>query len=462
MKKTEKKQNNLKVLVVILLVILLSLISFVGIYVKKNGNYKDIIKNYDLGMELVGNRTLILVPDDSTESVTKDAEGNVVENTTENKENQEGYTTEEVPVNDESVLTEENFKKSKEILEKRLDEYKFEEYFIKQDTETGNIILELAENNNTDKVISILNKQGKFEIKDSKSKEVLMDNSMIKDAKVMYNTTTSGTSVYLDIEFNKEGKEKLEQISNDYKTIESTENTDETENSEESDKEEQKEITMEINGETIMTTSFDDPITIGRLQLTVGQASKDTDTLQGYIDQARSTATLLSTGNIPVKYKADTNKYIKADISDTCIKTALITAIAVIALITIALVLKFKSKGLIGAILSIGYIAVSLLVIRYTNVQVSVAGLAALAIITIMNYILICMLISNSNKKEEKEKISNVFGRYIFAIVPIFIISLAFTFANSVLLSSFGMILFWGIILILIYNSIFANIFFKK
>lgn len=476
MKETLKKEEGkIKIIIAILIVILISLISFVGIYIKKNGNYSDIIEDYKLAMELEGNRTVILKPDDSTETITKDSEGNVVENPTEDQTEENGYTTEEVPVNSEEILNKENFKKVKKIVQDRLNEYKFEEYFIRQDVDTGNIVLELAENDSTDDVLSVLNQQGKFEIKDSTSKEVLMDNSMIKKAQVLYNTTTSGTSVYLNIEFTKEGKEKLEQISNDYKTIEtSSEETqestesgeaEESENAENSNEtqEEQKEIIMEIDGETIITTSFDDPITNGQIQLTVGQASKDTDTLQGYIKQARSTATVLSNGNMPVKYTADTNKYIKANISNNTVKIASIIALIAVLLVTIYLIIKYKLKGLIGSILSIGYMAVVLLVIRYTNVDLSIAGISSIIIIGVMNYILQIAIIKNSNKTDEKaNKLLNVFGKYMLAIIPVFIISIVFSFEASTLLNSFGMILFWGTILTLIYNLIFGKILFDK
>ena len=59
----------------------------------------------------------------------------------------------------------------------------------------------------------------------------------------------------------------------------------------------------------------------------------------------------------------------------------------------------YKVKGLIGSILAIGYMAVVLLVIRYTNVDLSIAGIASIIMIAIMNYILQIAIIENSNKK---------------------------------------------------------------
>ncbi len=468
MKKTKNKGKILKIILVVLIVILISMISFVGIYAKRNGNYKNLITNYKLGMELEGTRTLILKPDSSSETIVKDSEGNIIENATEDEIKEKGYTQEEVPVNSEENLTEENFINSKEIIENRLKEYKFEEYSIKQDLDSGNIILELAENDNTDTVLSVINKQGKFEIKDSTTDEVLIDNSMIKQAKVLYNTTTTGTSVYLNIEFTKEGKEKLTQITTDYKTIEeaNSENAEETaESAEDAEGEEseeaeqtQKEIVMEIDGEAIITTSFDEPITTGQLQLTVGSNSKDSEKLKDYIKQAQSTASVLTTGSIPVKYTADTNKYIKTSISNKDVKIAFYVALIIIALISLLLIIKYKTKGVLASILAIGFIALVLLVIRYTNVKVSSAGIIAIIAVSILNYLLEILILNNSNKKdEEKEKILNIMSRFIFTIFPIFIIAVTFSFITSTLLNSFGMILFWGIILTLVYNLIFTK-----
>ena len=460
MKKTSKKTNILKVILTILIVTLLCMVSFFGVYVKKNGTYSNAVKDYNLAMELEGARTVILKPDESTEKVTKDSDGKVIENATEDEINEKGYTTEETPVNSEDVLNEENFDKSKNIISKRLEDYKFDEYQIKEDKDNGTIILELAENDDTDTVLSVINQQGKFEIKDSESKEVLMDNSMIKNAKVLYNSTTSGTSVYLSIEFTKEGKAKLEQISKDYATVKNSSdnsNSDSTDSSSEENTT-QKKIAMEIDGQTMVTTSFDDPITNGELQLTVGSSSKDSETLQKSIKQARSTATVLSTGKMPIKYTADTNKYIKENISDKQIKIAAITTVLVIALVSIILIIKYKLNGFLSAILSVGFIAVSLLIIRYTNVYISIAGVIGIVTIAIMNYLLQFNILKNKNKSEE-EKVSvwKVYSKFLFTILPIFIISLVFSFATSVLLNSFGMIVFWGTIITFLYNIVFTN-----
>ena len=97
------------------------------------------------------------------------------------------------------------------------------EFNLKIDESTGDILLEIAENDNTDSIVSNIGTVGKFEIIDSETKEVLMDNNDIKLANVMYGSSnssttssSSGTTVYLNIEFTKEGAKKLEDISSKY------------------------------------------------------------------------------------------------------------------------------------------------------------------------------------------------------------------------------------------------------
>ena len=168
MKKTSKKTNVLKVILTIVIVILLCMVSFFGIYTKKNGTYSNTVKDYNLAMELEGSRTVILKPDESTEKITKDSDGKVIENATDEEISEKGYTTEETPVNSSDILNKEKFDESKKIISKRLEDYKFNEYQIKEDTENGTIILELAENDDTDTVLSFINQQGKIEIKANK------------------------------------------------------------------------------------------------------------------------------------------------------------------------------------------------------------------------------------------------------------------------------------------------------
>ena len=486
MEKKNKKTNNknimkvVKISTIILLIILVSMIGFLGIYKQNKNQMSNIVKDYSYSMDIKGARNIKLILDTDTTEVIKDKDGKVIEDATDEEIEQNGYTKESVANNSEDVKTEENYNKSKKIIEKRLKKLGVEEYNISLKPEIGEMIVEIPENDKTDSIVSNLNTVGKFEIIDSETEEVLLNNNNIKSSSVLYNTDTSGTSVYLEIAFNKEGKNKLEEISKTYvkkeennttsenTTIEdenTTETTDADEvlnNSTEGTTEEttnEKKITMKIDDEEIMSTSFDEPITTGKIQLSVGSVTTDKEKLQDYITQAQNTATVLDSGNLPVKYDIEKNQYILSDISEEQLEYIAI-AIAVLVIIgIIALTIKHKLKGLLAGILYIGLAALYLLLIRYANVVISVESIFGIAIILILNFIFTSMLLNKIRKniKENKENVVNkstveTYKKFFNRIIPICAITIAFCFIKWIPISSFGMILFWGLLMIAVYN----------
>ena len=434
----EKTMKTVKILTITLLVILISMISFVGIYQKNKNKMENKVKDYSYSMSLNGARTIKLKV--NTES------------------------TDDVPNNSEEVLTAENYKKSKEVIEKRLNKMNVEEYTTSVNEATGEITIQIPEQN-------------------SETKEVLLNNDDIKSSEVLYNTTNSGTSVYLQIEFNKNGKDKLKNVSQTYVSVNNTTNnttennvaentTSETENEATNTTTEgssdtattEKKITMKIDDQEIMSTSFDEPITTGKIQLSVGSATTDKTTLQNYVDQAQSVATTLDTGKMPVKYDLEKNQYILPE-TTTQDLVKIEIAVAIIALVgIIILIVKHKLNGLLAGIAYVGLSAVYMLVVRYTNVTISIESIAGIIIVLILNYIFTTMFL---NKIEElnKEKAENVmkkatgetYKKFYLRIIPICIMAITFSFVKWVPISSFGMITFWGIVIIVIYNAIITR-----
>ena len=375
-KKSKNVMKTIKIITIILLIVLISMIGFFGIYKQNKNQMSNIVKDYTYAMDINGARTLKL---------------------TLNSEN------------GDDVKTAENYETAKTIIEKRLKKLDVQEYKIGVNGETGEITVQIPENTQTDEIVSNLTTVGKFEIIDSETKDVLLDNSSIKSSKVLYNTTQSGTSVYLEISFDKNGKNKLEEISKTYvksennttenttsedtnSTEEKENNTEETNTTSENSKSTEKKITMKIDDDEIMSTSFDEAITTGKIQLSVGQASTDSSTVQGYVKQAQNVATVLDSGKLPVKYDVEKNQYVLSNISKqdliyVAIAMAVVTIIGIIVLIV-----KYKTNGLLAGISYIGLSALYLIVIRYTNVTISIDSIFAIGIILILNYIFIYML----------------------------------------------------------------------
>ena len=455
MKKESKKSKNamkiVKILTIIFLIVLVSMIGFFGIYKQNKNQVSNVMKDYSYAMDIKGSRTLKLALNSE---------------------------------NGDDVKTEENYKTAKNVIEKRLKKLGVEEYKISLNEQNGQMIVQIPENTNTDTIVSNLTTVGKFEILDSETNEVLLDNSSVKSSSVLYNTTTSGTTVYLEIAFDKNGKNKLEEISKTYVKSEnnttednntSTENTasEVTEtNTEETNTEEtnttsekststEKKIIMKIDDEEIMSTAFDEAITTGKIQLSLGQASTDTKTIKGYVSQAQSVATVLDSGKLPVKYDMEKNQYILSNITNQELLYVAIAIAVVVVIGLIVLIVKYKVNGLLAGISYIGLTALYGILLRYTNVTISIESIFAIVMILLLNYIFTNMILKNVKEigKETSEKIVNkstasAYVKFFNRIVPICVMVIAFCFAKWIPMSSFGMTAFWGLVIIAVYNAI--------
>ena len=484
--------KKVKIITMIVLIILIAMVSFFGVYTQVQNRMENQVKEYALDMDLEGARYIRLSVKKESKDVIKDANGNEVETDEEMTDEQlaeKGYTKESVPNNSEDVLNIENYEKSKEIIAKRLETQKVGEYEISLDSENGDILVQIPENETTDKFVSNMNTVGKFEMIDKDTQEVLMDNNDIKLVNVMYgsnsSTSSSGTTVYLNIEFNKEGAKKLENISKTYvkstdttnttseDTNTTTENTTNTENENtttenttanesdttENNTETEKEITLKIDDEEIMTSSFDEPIENGKLQLSMGRATTDVSTLQDNISQASSIASVLDSGNLPIQYDVKSNEYILSDITNTQIAYLAIAVGIVLLIGFIVFIVRYRVNGLLSTIAFIGLISLYLLLIRYTNVSVSIQGIIGIIVTIILNYIFINKLLSIIKKSEDSKKLETVkealkqgYKQFFIKLIPICISIIVFCFAGWTTISSFGMVMFWGITLIALYN----------
>ena len=479
--------KKIKIITMIVLIILITMVSFFGVYTQVQNRMENQVRDYALDMDLDGARYVRLSVNKESTDVIKDADGNEVETDEEMTDEQlaeNGYTKESVPNNSEEVLTVENYDNTKKIISERLKSQGAGEYEISVDNETGDILVQIPENENTDSLVSNINTIGNFEIIDADTKEVLMDNNDIKLVNVMYgssSSTSSGTTVYMNIEFNKEGTKKLENISNTYvestdttnttsedtnTTTENTTNTetentttDNTTSTEDTTESTAKEITLKIDDEDIMTTSFDEPIENGKLQLSMGSSTTDVDTLQDNISQASSIASVLDSGKLPIQYDMISNEYILSDITNTHIEYLAI-AIGIVLLIgLIILIIRYKVNGLLSSIAFIGLISLYLLVIRYTNVSVSIQGIVGIIVTIILNYIFINKILATIKKSEDNKKLGTIkegikesYKEFFMKLIPICLSVIVFCFINWTTISSFGMVMFWGIVLIALYN----------
>lgn len=437
-----KKFKGLKITVIVLLIILLSMVSFIGIYVQDKNQVKNILPEYILSRDLKGHRRIELKVNDEVKETKKyDADNNLITDDTT-----EVARTEEIKVNSEEILTKENYEASKKIIEKRLEKMQVNNYDIRQNLENGTIILELPEDDNTDRTVGQLSLQGKFEIVDKDTNEVLMTNDDLKSVQSKYGTTSSGTtSIVLNIQFNKEGTEKFKNITNTY--VQTTK-TVEQEGEEAKEETVTKEISIKIDDTALLSTHFSEQVTNGLLQLSVGSsANSTTDKLKEYLQEATSMAALLDSGKMPIVYEVEQNKYILSEVTQDVIEKGIVVSIIVLTLAIIYLIIKYKGKGILAGISIIGYVALLLLAIRYANVEVSIAGIIEILFSTLINYMLVVSML-------KEEKINNAIKKYSLILIPTLVIAIAFTFANIAV----GTVLFWGIAIAMLYNISITNL----
>lgn len=434
-----KKNNGLKLTILVICIILISLISFVGIYKLQGGNIKNIMPEYTTSKELNGTRLITFKVDTSNKEDSK---------TTATTDGSDDENTEKTPVNSQEVLTEENYELAKNIMEKRLDQFNIINYDLRVDKTTGTIALEVGEDGQIDDILAYLLSQGNFTITDTDSGEVLLDNSKIKETKTMYYNGTSGTNVYLDIIFNDEGKSKLEEISKTY-----VETKDDEGNST------KKTITIKLDDETITTTYFGQTMSNGELPLTVGSASNDSNTIKNYLVQAGELAIVLNNGINPIAYTIGTNEYVAPIITPDTLNKIIISALVVLAVMIVYLVIRYKTLGIISALSMVGYIALYLITVRFTDTIISLEAIAAIAISILLEFVFVQAIAkaikkdsANATKTINKELIKNISVQ-----APLYIMAIVFVFVEWETIKSFGLALFWGLIVSLVYNLIITK-----
>ena len=453
-----KKHRKTLTVIIILIVALFMFASFFGVYKKnENGEKVSILPNLKLGMEFGTTRVITASVNNNVNKVVYDSEGNIVtqedgvEYTEEN-----GYKIEETPVNEDSAKTVENYKKAEKIIEKRLKGNSITEYSIDLDETNGTIKLEIPENDTADDIESIMKNSGTFILLDGETFETVFDNSYLKKADVVYSQGTTETGVFLQLEFNEEGTKKIQELNSIYieTTEEQTNEEGETENVTNS-----KNVWVILNDKFLGTTVLPNIVYNNKIMLTYG-LSNDTSEIQTAIKDAQKEAALLNSGVMPLSYEYS-NETRETNITENKLFIYGIAIGVVFVIAYIYLVVKYKARGFISVYFQVGYLGILLLILRLTSVIITIEGLAGIVIAMVLEYIFTFIVLRNlSQSADGMYKKANL--EFFLNTLPIYVIAIVFTFASRVNVSSFGMSLFWGILLIYVYNFIFPKYIFEN
>lgn len=439
-----KNKKTLKVLVLLVAIVLVSLIAFVGIYQYDKGSMKNILPEYALGKEVKGSRLITFKVDTSTKTNDTDnsEDATETENADETSEQSEENASKEVPVNATEVLNAENYQLSKNIIEKRLQEAKIEEYDIRVNEEDGKIILDMPDNTTTDNVLQFLMQQGDFNIIATDSEEVLLSKSDLEKSQVMYYSNEKGTTVYLNLKFKKDSTKKLEDVTKEY-----------VENTAEDGTKTKKTITIKIDDEKLLTTYFGETISDGQIQIPIGDASNDNAEINENATNASYIAMILNNQTLPIVYTSGENQYVSPILDSNSLNKIIIVAASLVVLVMVYLAIRYKKNGILAAIGLVGYLAIVMLLIRFTNVPIAFGSMSAILLSAIMEVIFITKLLKDADGKKMDETIIKM----TLAQIPLYVIAIVFCFVTWLPMVSFGTALFWGLIMETAYNYLIVK-----
>ena len=476
--------KKVKILTITLAIILVTAISFGGIYIQTQNRMENKIKNYEFGRELNSQRVVeIKIKEDSAES----SSDNSKENSSEEMKN-----TDSSEEKTESELTEKDYENAKKIMEKRLQSLGAQDYTISLNKENGTVRVELPENDNVDMYIYYLYASQKITIKDTDSKDILLNDEMIKGAKYSYSNDSKGAyQVYEEIELTKDGQAKLNELLNDYallatdvteientkkasesestktestseKNTESTENTDEqnTESTKTQSTTEETSSNSETTKKTaklyVNDTTYDvSKIEKGKITVKIGSSSSNTTSVNNNISKAAEIAMLENAGKLPADYEVDTNRYEYSSITQKEIIYIAIVMIAILVITLLVYCVIYKKSGILASISFVGFVSIFSLLIRYTNVAISIEGISAIIVVMIINLIINREILSKTKRMNlVNEAVKATYKNVYLKLIPVGILTIVFCLSKWESLSSFGMIMFWGLVLTAIYNVI--------
>ena len=459
--KQQKTTKKLEMVLLVLVIVLISAISFFGILHQDLNAWENVIPDYELGRELSKMRVLTFSVDDSVEEVeaTETDETSVEVNQTVSDDEEisaSGEKTEEtaektveVAVNPTEILTKENYDKTKKIIETRLAKAGITDNEIVVDYETGDFNIYVPFNDAADRVVDYVVSQGKVELVDTETGDLLVPSDMISSVKgyatiseIDENTEKKETTYDLGLQFvlTEDGVKKLNELSKVY--IETKDKDGEAT---------QKTLDVQIDGQTVYTTYFDPKGTYTDLIIPIySEVAKEQ--YETYLESITIYENTINTGALPITYVANYTTYLENSGNQQIIKILVAGFVIALIALSIRLIIKNKSEGAIIALAEMGYIAVLSLLIRFAKEPLTLYSIVATFAISFVNYSFVNNMMKTAGKEYTKDLVS-----FVVKFMPLIIVAIVFVFATSIELKSIGTVLFWGLLTLVVYNLIFTK-----
>ena len=194
----------------------------------------------------------------------------------------------------------------------------------------------------------------------------------------------------------------------------------------------------------------------------MGNSSSEIADFDDQFEGSKSIAAIASNAVLPVKYQAKTNYYIASPINKNNIIYVVYVGIIIVLLISLALIIKYRLIGVLGTVISIGYVALLLIVIRYANVELSLEGffglIPAFVIGTIFNIFAGSQFKISMINKEKIVARNEVFKKFGISIIPIIIFTVIACLDPLSSLFSLGMVLFWSVVVAIVYYFVITAV----
>lgn len=376
--------------------------------------------------------------------------------------------TKKMPVNEKEVLNEENYKISQSIILERLKKSGIEDFDIKTDSETGDILLRFSDINESEsekleKVKRVIETRGEFAIMDFKTGKIYINNDNIKKI-TPYQHETEG--IVLELRFDDEGKEVLADITGKYVKREK----DLTDKELKKLKKEAEEKGIELNtSETaaLFLTVDEEPISVGAFADVIPTGvlsvplSKETNKmnekeLKEAMDEAEELAAILRAGIEPVRYEIVKETRLVSPMDKTNIIIILIVVAALIIALLVLSIVLYRLNGVLAWYMSTVFLILVFALFKYTNIALTLTSIIAMLVIYLIEYVFTLYVLKDVKTYNETKINKNIFLITKNTII-ILIAGLLLTFAKDTNLSSFGQMICLGEILLIIYNAIFSK-----
>lgn len=442
-----KKLKTIKLILIILICILIMMVGYVGILKKEGNAYKNILPTYKFASDIKGATILEFEVDDSKQTIYYDKEGRKVDSSTITEENERDYDKVEEPVNSTENLNNANYKKVIEIMKKRLEFLKADQYRLDLDNDNGKIILTF-EDEYEDDIKSFLPMEGKLQLVDTNSSDVILDYTDFTAVETTYAAKDDGSyDIYLSFKLNNNGLEKYNKFDN-YKNTSVEKDDDETETT--------NKFKISFDGEELYELEYNNSYTlIGKtLRITTSSNVTSNSTIQSKMNMNTVVSKLSTIGKLPVVYKLSAQEYVNSIASQETINYIIIGLVVLCVIASIYFIIRYKVNGILSVITFATNIALFLILLRLTKVEVSLNGFAGIFGLIILNTILVNNILKCINVEDRSfsENVKSGYMKSIDVLVISLILFMVFSFASMTTISSIGLVFFWGWTVIVLGN----------